>query len=164
MRSILLVKMNQSNNLSYSVYLIISVDSNSNSNISRSYIGCTNNFPVRLSRHNGFLSGGAKYTAGRIWVPMIVISGFNKIQALSFEKGWKIASKGRACVSKGKATNILPPNLHRRIVGLQKMINESVICDNKFTRRKGANNNNSGPSITTLDLTINNYSLFDLFQ
>lgn len=75
-------------------YLIMSLDSN------KTYIGSSNNQPKRLENHNNNDSNikrkGAKYTKGQIWIPIIIISGFNdKRSCLSFEAGWKKTSKSR---------------------------------------------------------------------
>lgn len=52
---------------------------------------------MRLRRHNGELVGGAKRTrAGRPWVPLMIISGFESWQqTLQFEGRLKIAGKKR---------------------------------------------------------------------
>lgn len=54
----------------------------------RSYVGATKDLVKRLARHNGWLSGGAKYTKMfGPWKVMCVITGFETWnQALSFEK------------------------------------------------------------------------------
>ena len=63
------------------------------------YIGATVNLPKRLLRHNGKLSGGAKYTTskGSGWKCAVYVSGFkNNIDALQFEWAWKhIKPRGR---------------------------------------------------------------------
>lgn len=71
----------------WSCYFIASLDSNS------TYIGSTNNPERRIATHNA--SRGAKYTRGETWIPIIIISGFNKRSCLSFEAGWKKLSKRR---------------------------------------------------------------------
>jgi len=56
------------------------------------YVGATNNTERRIKKHNGELSGGAKYTAskGSGWEYICIISGFdNKINALRFEWAFK---------------------------------------------------------------------------
>jgi len=56
------------------------------------YIGFTNDIEKRIKRHNGILSGGAKYTKskGFGWKYVCYISGFNnKIDALRFEWAFK---------------------------------------------------------------------------
>lgn len=64
------------------------------------YIGASNNQPKRLNAHNDSNPNkkrvGAKRTRGRIWVPIIVVSGFeNKKSCLSFEAGWKRLARNR---------------------------------------------------------------------
>ena len=52
----------------------------------KNYIGYTTNFSQRLRRHNGEISGGAKYTHGHQWVPHRFVSGFtSRVQALKYE-------------------------------------------------------------------------------
>ena len=56
------------------------------------YVGATNNTERRIKKHNGELSGGAKYTAskGSGWKYICIISGFDtKINALRFEWAFK---------------------------------------------------------------------------
>lgn len=75
-------------------YLIFSLDSN------ETYIGSSNNQPKRLNNHNNNNSDikrtGAKRTRGKLWVPLIIISGFiDSKSCLSFEAGWKRLAKKR---------------------------------------------------------------------
>ena len=52
------------------------------------YAGISNNYIQRLRKHNGELSGGAKYTTskGSGWKHLCIVKGFqNKQQALMFE-------------------------------------------------------------------------------
>ena len=74
----------------------------------RTYIGYTNNFRERIRRHNGELSGGAKYTTAHKgatgWEPVAIVGGFqDKCLAMSFE--WrmkrKLNSKGKLKPSSG---------------------------------------------------------------
>jgi predicted GIY-YIG superfamily endonuclease len=61
-----------------------------NENENKTYIGITNNFKKRIRQHNGILSGGAKYTHGDKWSPIIILTGFiSKNQVLRFEYLWK---------------------------------------------------------------------------
>ena len=56
------------------------------------YVGFTNDIEKRIKRHNGLLSGGAKYTKskGSGWEYVCYITGFkNKIDALRFEWAFK---------------------------------------------------------------------------
>lgn len=64
------------------------------------YIGATNNFSKRLSNHNNNDSSikrrGAIRTTGRVWTPILIVSGFVHNRAcLSFESGWKRLSRRR---------------------------------------------------------------------
>jgi predicted GIY-YIG superfamily endonuclease len=75
-------------------YLITALEGNA------TYIGSTNNFERRLNNHNNnnpkIKRIGAKYTRGKTWMPILIISGFeNKNSCLSFESGWKRLSKRR---------------------------------------------------------------------
>ena len=68
----------------------------------RTYVGYTNNFRERIRRHNGEISGGAKYTTAhkgaKGWEPVAVVCGFHdKCLAMSFE--WRMK---RSLNSKGK--------------------------------------------------------------
>ena len=70
-------------------YLIRSLDSN------KTYIGSTNNFENRLTKHN--TGKGAKYTRGSTWIPVLIIENFlTKRSCLSFEFQWKRLSKKRS--------------------------------------------------------------------
>jgi predicted GIY-YIG superfamily endonuclease len=61
-----------------------------NDNENKTYIGSTNNFTKRIRQHNSELSGGARYTHGDHWQPIIIFTGFiSKNQALRFEYLWK---------------------------------------------------------------------------
>lgn len=75
-------------------YLIMSLDS------TETYIGSTNNCVKRLDNHNNndpsIKRRGAKRTRGRMWTPIIIISGFHhKNACLSFESGWKRLARTR---------------------------------------------------------------------
>lgn len=55
----------------------------------KTYVGCTNNFVRRLRQHNGSISGGARFTKqNRPWVPVFVVAGLTKREALQLE--WAI--------------------------------------------------------------------------
>ncbi|KAK1294529.1 hypothetical protein QJS10_CPA16g01031 [Acorus calamus] len=71
------------------VYLIAS------SQIPRTYVGVTTDFPRRLKQHNGELKGGAKASrAGRPWVCACIVRGFeNRSKACEFEFKWKSFSR-----------------------------------------------------------------------
>ena len=88
------------------VYLLASEVSN------KTYIGYTTNIFQRIRRHNGIISGGAKYTIrDRPWKLVLFVSGFkDKREALSFEwyakhkksnKNWeKLSRRIRLILSK----------------------------------------------------------------
>lgn len=74
----------------------------------RTYIGYTNNFRERIRKHNGEISGGAKYTTAhkgaKGWEPAAIVAGFpDKCWAMSFEWRMKrlINSKGKLKPSSG---------------------------------------------------------------
>ena len=79
----------------------------------RTYVGASINPEKRLKKHNGLLSGGAKYTkTNRPWVLKIVVSGFSTWkEALQFEYRWKktrVSRKGiTAFERREKCLNIL---------------------------------------------------------
>ena len=65
-------------------------------NENKSYIGYTNDFFKRWQQHNGYLSGGAKYTTINqglgVWEPICIIDGFTcKKEAMRCE--WKLKRK-----------------------------------------------------------------------
>ena len=56
----------------------------------RVYTGKTNDCARRLRQHNAQLSGGAKYTRGRVWKPMFHVCGFSLLRhVLQFEIAMK---------------------------------------------------------------------------
>ncbi len=74
----------------------------------RTYVGYTNNFRERIRRHNGEISGGAKYTTAHKgvngWEPAAIVGGFHdKCLAMSFEWRMKryLNSKGKLKPSSG---------------------------------------------------------------
>ncbi|KAM0845410.1 hypothetical protein ACQ4PT_056407 [Festuca glaucescens] len=71
------------------VYLIAS------SQVPRTYVGVTTDFPRRLRQHNGELKGGAKASsAGRPWNLACLVEGFaNRSEACEFKSRWKNISK-----------------------------------------------------------------------
>ena len=79
----------------------------------RTYVGASVNPEHRLKQHNGFLSGGAKYTkSNRPWELKIVVSGFSTWkEALQFEWRWKKTRVSRKGISpferREKCLNIL---------------------------------------------------------
>ena len=104
----------------------------------KTYIGSTNNFLKRIRQHNGEISGGAKYTTNFKndidWYPIMLIGGFEKTTALSFE--WRMK---RSLNKFGK----LKPNsgINKRV----KNIFEIILSD-KIT--------NNAPLISTLEFTV----------
>jgi len=52
------------------LYIIKACDEN------RTYVGITSDFSRRLRQHNGELKGGAKYTRGRKWALVVLVTGF----------------------------------------------------------------------------------------
>ena len=51
-------------------------------NENKTYIGYTNDFLKRWQQHNGYLSGGAKYTTRNkgLWQPICIIDGFKTMK------------------------------------------------------------------------------------
>ena len=75
-------------------YLIMSLDSND------TYVGSSNNHNKRLTQHNNsnpkIKRQGARRTLNQLWIPFVIISGFeSKNACLSFEYGWKRLGKRR---------------------------------------------------------------------
>ena len=97
--------------MDYMVYFI------ENAEMSRTYVGCTNNETRRLRQHNGELVGGAKACrTGRPWHVVLQVKGFkDRQQALQFE--WMmhhIQPRGGASVdAKG---------VHRRVKQLWNVV------------------------------------------
>jgi len=77
------------------------------------YVGFTNDIDKRIKRHNGLLSGGAKYTKskGSGWEYVCYVTGFkDKIDALRFEwafKHIKVYKKKSPIEKRTEALNIL---------------------------------------------------------
>ena len=72
----------------YVVYLL--------KNKNKSYIGMTNDFWKRWRQHNGWITGGAKYTTrnrtNEMWMPILIIDNFKtKREAMQCE--WKLKRK-----------------------------------------------------------------------
>ncbi|MGH2612012.1 MAG: GIY-YIG nuclease family protein, partial [Rhabdochlamydiaceae bacterium] len=53
------------------------------------YTGKTNNVDIRMKQHNGLLSGGAKYTAGRRPVTLIYLEKFTN-QTTALQREWEM--------------------------------------------------------------------------
>lgn len=103
--------------MSYCCYLIYNGQG-------RTYIGSTNNFKRRIRQHNNELVGGAKYTTANKteegWKPIIIIDGFEKITALSFE--WRMKRKRN---NKGKLKPAI--GLNARIKNILEIFTEDQI-------------------------------------
>ena len=96
------------------VYLLASEVSN------KTYIGYTNNIFQRIRRHNGIISGGAKYTTrDRPWKLVLYVSGFkDKRDALSFE--WYAKHKKSEKTGKYRVCQKLEP----RIQNIENLVEE----------------------------------------
>ena len=97
-------------------------------NDNKTYIGYTNDFLKRWMQHNGYLTGGAKYTTRNegLWQPICIIDGFEcKKEAMRCE--WRLKRK------KGYINRI-------------KYINHIFCNENKFTK--------TGENINNLNLKI----------
>tara|TARA_X000000950_G_C13912144_1_gene659382 strand:- start:2826 stop:3143 length:318 start_codon:yes stop_codon:yes gene_type:complete len=68
----------------WSLYLL------ENSDNKKTYLGVSNNVENRIKKHNGLLSGGAKYTASNKgngeWILKTLVPNLTKSEALSFER------------------------------------------------------------------------------
>ena len=74
-------------------------------NENKTYIGYTNNFFKRWMQHNGYLSGGAKYTSRNvgIWEPICIVDGFEcKKEAMKCE--WRL-KRARGYMNRLKQIN-----------------------------------------------------------
>ncbi len=78
----------------------------------KSYIGYTNCLAHRIRKHNGEITGGAKYTkAARPWHVVAWVSGFaTAIEALQFEWAWKNAHRSKLFRAMLARTGVLPPS------------------------------------------------------
>ena len=75
----------------YFVYIIKGTNSN---NRTKYYIGYTNNLYRRIRQHNGYLTGGAKATAGYTWSYVGIIANINNnIEGLQIEWRLKFSTK-----------------------------------------------------------------------
>jgi predicted GIY-YIG superfamily endonuclease len=96
----------------YIIYLII------NNINKKTYVGITNHPERRIKQHNGYLSGGAKYTTMNKgtgeWIYYGFILGVEKRMALSLEKKIHIHSRK----TKGKTA------LERRINCIQDLLKD----------------------------------------
>ena len=97
-------------------------------NENKTYIGYTNDFLKRWMQHNGYLSGGAKYTSRNvgIWEPICIVDGFEcKKEAMRCE--WRLKRK-------------------KVYINRIKYINHIFCNENKFTK--------TGDNINNLNLKI----------
>lgn len=97
-------------------------------NDNKTYIGYTNDFLKRWMQHNGYLSGGAKYTTKNegLWQPICIVDGFVcKKEAMRCE--WRLKR------AKGYINRI-------------KYINEYLSNKEKFTKK--------GNDIKSLNLNV----------
>jgi len=115
----------------WSCYLLTSLDSTA------TYIGSTNDPQKRLSKHNS--GTGAKYTRGKTWIPILIISGFHhKNACLSFEAGWKKLSKNRNQYKLFDISlldgplNYTGDNRWKRIMDLLYFVHNVTLLDTKF--------------------------------
>lgn len=97
-------------------------------NDNKTYIGYTNDFLKRWMQHNGYLSGGAKYTTKNegLWQPICIVDGFVcKKEAMRCE--WRLKR------AKGYINRI-------------KYINEYLSNKDRFTKK--------GNDIKSLNLNV----------
>jgi predicted GIY-YIG superfamily endonuclease len=74
-------------------------------NNNKTYIGYTNDFLKRWKQHNGYLSGGAKYTTNNkgYWEPICIVDGFTcKKEAMRCE--WRL-KRARGYINRIKYIN-----------------------------------------------------------
>ena len=85
---------------------------------SKTYIGYTTNLIQRLRRHNGEITGGARYTKqDRPWKCVLFVSGFkDKCDAMSFE--WH--AKHKKSIKSGKYYVV--QKLKPRIENIEKLV------------------------------------------
>jgi predicted GIY-YIG superfamily endonuclease len=109
---------NTSSTADWVCYILVSTD------LSRTYVGATDNLLRRVNDHNGIngISRGAKATKGRQWYPVVVVSGFkSKIGCLSFETGIRRVKRRRQKKPyKYSEYNYTP--IGRRIVDLYNLL------------------------------------------
>ncbi len=106
------------------VYIIQSTSS------ARTYVGCTNNFARRIRQHNGEITGGAKYTRGNSWAPVVTIEGFADDQRHALQFEWRLKERnrgGRGGRVKGRAANggggpLAGSGVDRRVASLHRTL------------------------------------------
>ena len=107
------IQRRDNNNIPTFVYVL-----QSTMNSQKNYIGVTNNLQRRILQHNGFKTGGARYTkAHRPWKFYAIFEMKNRHDALSLE--WKAKHRHSKCDGSGLSGKI------ERIRRIGKMY---VIC------------------------------------
>ena len=96
------------------VYIIQSTTS------TRTYVGCTNNFARRIRQHNGDLAGGAKYTAGNLWAPVVLVEGFSDDQRHALQFEWALKHRKRRGTGNGSG-------VERRIRSLHQLLGQERV-------------------------------------
>jgi len=95
-------------------------------NPQRSYVGYTNNLAQRLRRHNGQLTGGAKFThSGRPWTVEVVVVGFGTHSAaLSYE--WAIQHPTKSAAARGALRSMprRPGSFYRKLAIAQHLVSQ----------------------------------------
>jgi predicted GIY-YIG superfamily endonuclease len=83
----------------------------------RTYVGATVDIHRRLRQHNREITGGARATAGQVWVRACHVTGFvTQREALQFEWRWKFYGRKYE-------THIKAP-LERRLRALKRLVDE----------------------------------------
>lgn len=109
------------------VYIIQSTTS------ARTYVGCTNNFARRIRQHNGDLVGGAKYTRGNSWAPVVLCKGFADDQRHALQFEWRLKERKGRVKSGCSGVDRRVTSLHR-LLGLDKVTAKAPpLCDTQVT-------------------------------
>ena len=93
------------------VYILKSVSS------ARTYVGSANDFTRRLRQHNGIITGGARYTRGNTWVPLVLIQGFSQQHSHALQFEWALKNRKRIPGRTGKGVAGRVAGLHRVLCG-----------------------------------------------